>query len=98
MASFVTLVNFTDQGIRNVKDSPDRYEAFKAAAESVGVTVKNALWTQGAYDLVLITEGNEDAQMALSLKTASLGNVRTQTLRGYSIGEFRKQLASVGLG
>ena len=98
MASFVTLVNFTDQGIRNVKESPDRYEAFKAAAESVGVTVKSALWTQGAYDLVLITEGNEDAQMALSLKTASLGNVRTQTLRGYSIGEFRKQLASVGLG
>ena len=97
MASFVTLVNFTDQGIRNVKESPARYEAFKAAAESVGVSVKSALWTQGAYDLVLITEGNEDAQMALSLKTASLGNVRTQTLRGYSIGEFRKQLASVGL-
>ena len=98
MASFVTLVNFTDQGIRNVKESPARYEAFKAAAESVGVSVKSALWTQGAYDLVLITEGNEDAQMALSLKTASLGNVRTQTLRGYTIGEFRKQLASVGLG
>lgn len=97
MASFVTLVNFTDQGIRNVKESPARYEAFKAAAESVGVSVKSALWTQGAYDLVIITEGNEDAQMALSLKTASLGNVRTQTLRGYSIGEFRKQLASVGL-
>ena len=98
MASFVTLVNFTDQGIRNVKESPARYEAFKAAAESVGVSVKSALWTQGAYDLVIITEGNEDAQMALSLKTASLGNVRTQTLRGYTIGEFRKQLASVGLG
>ena len=98
MASFVTLVNFTDQGIRSVRESPDRYEAFKAAAESVGVSVKSALWTQGAYDLVLITEGNEDAQMALSLKTASLGNVRTQTLRGYTVGEFRKQLGAAGLG
>ena len=98
MASFVTLVNFTDQGIRNVKQSPDRYEAFKAAAESVGVAVKSALWTQGAYDMVLITEGNDDAQMALSLKTASLGNVRTQTLRGFTLDEFRKQLGSAGLG
>lgn len=98
MASFVTLVNFTDQGIRSVKDSPARYETFKAAAESMGVTVKAALWTQGSYDLVLITEGPEDAQMALSLKTASLGNVRTQTLRGYPMGEFRKQLAAAGLG
>ena len=97
MPSFVTLVNFTDQGIRNVRESPARYEAFKAAAESVGVTVKIALWTQGAYDLVIVTEGNDDAQMALSLKTASLGNVRTQTLRGFTVGEFRKQLGAAGL-
>lgn len=98
MATFVTLVNFTDQGIRNIKDSPGRYEAFKAAAESLGVAVKTTLWTQGAYDLVVITEGPEDAQMALSLKTGSLGNVRTQTLRGFTLNEFRGQLAAAGLG
>jgi uncharacterized protein with GYD domain len=98
MATYVTLVNFTDQGIRNVKDSPARYEAFKAAAESLGVAVKSALWTQGAYDLVLVTDGPEDAQMALSLKTASLGNVRTQTLRGYTLTVSRGLLAAAGLG
>lgn len=98
MATFVTLVNFTDQGIRNVGQSPARYEAFKAAAESMGVAVKTVLWTQGSYDLVLITEGPEEAQMALSLKTGSLGNVRTQTLRGYQIGEIRAFLAAAGLG
>jgi uncharacterized protein with GYD domain len=98
MATYVTLVNFTDQGIRNIKDSPTRYEAFKATAEKLGVAVRTTLWTQGAYDLVMITEGTEEAQTALSLKTASAGNVRTQTLRGFTLGEFRSQLAAAGLG
>lgn len=90
MAAFIALVNFTDQGARNIKDTPARYEAFKAAAEGLGVNVRSALWTQGAYDLVLQLEGPEDAMMALSLRTASLGNVRTQTLRGFNAAEIRK--------
>lgn len=90
MATFITLVNFTDQGIRNVKDSPDRYEAFRAMAETVGVTVKGIYYTIGHYDMVLIVEGSDEAAMTAMLKVGSLGNVRTETLRGFSLEEMRK--------
>ncbi|HME45434.1 MAG TPA: GYD domain-containing protein [Syntrophorhabdales bacterium] len=90
MATFIGLVNFTDQGIRNVKDSPDRYEAFKAMAEKVGVTVKGVYYTIGHYDMVLILEGSDEAAVTAMLKVGSLGNVRTETLRGFSLEEMRK--------
>jgi uncharacterized protein with GYD domain len=90
MATFISLVNFTDQGIRNVKDSPDRYEAFKALAEKVGGTVKGVYYTMGHYDMVLIVEGSDEGAMTAMLKVGSLGNVRTETLRGFSLEEMRK--------
>ena len=90
MATFIGLVNFTDQGIRNVKDSPDRYEAFRAMAEKVGVTVKGVYYTIGHYDMVLIMEGSDEAAVTAMLKVGSLGNVRTETLRGFSLEEMRK--------
>ena len=90
MATFISLVNFTDQGIRNVKNSPDRYEAFRAMAEKVGVTVKGIYYTIGHYDMVLIVEGSDEAAMTAMLKVGSLGNVRTETLRGFSLEELRK--------
>ncbi len=90
MPAYITLANFTDQGARTIKDSPERFEAFKSLAEGAGVTVKSVHWTTGAYDIVLVTEGPEDAVMALNIKMAALGNVRTQTLRGFSISEMRK--------
>ena len=90
MATFIGLVNFTDQGIRNVKDSPDRYEAFKAMAEKVGVTLRGVYYTIGHYDMVLIMEGSDEAAVTAMLKVGSLGNVRTETLRGFSLEEMRK--------
>jgi uncharacterized protein with GYD domain len=90
MATFISLVNFTDQGIRNVKDSPGRYEAFKALAEKVGGTVKSVYYTMGNYDMVLIVEGSDEAAMTAMLKVGSLGNVRTETLRGFSVEEMKK--------
>jgi uncharacterized protein with GYD domain len=95
MATFITLASFTDQGIRNVKDSPDRFSAFKAAAEQIGVSVKAAYWTVGSYDMVLIVEGPEEAATTLLLKTGALGNVRTQTLRGFAEQEFRQFLKNI---
>ena len=88
MATFVSLINFTDQGIRNVKDSPARLEAFRALVEAQGGTVKSAYWTMGNYDLVVIFEGTEEDAMTGSLTVGSLGNVRTQTLRGFSADEM----------
>ena len=96
MPAFITLVNFTDQGARSIKDSPERFEAYKALAEGLGVTVKSVHWTQGAYDLVLVTEGPEEASMVTALKVAALGNVRTQTLRGYSVKEMRHFVSKLG--
>ena len=90
MATFISLVNFTDQGIRNVKDSPDRYEAFRSMAEKLGAKVKGVFYTIGHYDMVLIVEGNDEAAMTAMLKVGSLGNVRTETLRGFSLEEMRK--------
>lgn len=96
MPAYITLASFTDQGARNIKDSPTRFGAFKAAAEAAGVTVKSVHWTTGAYDLVLVLEGPEEAVMKVALKTAALGNVRTQTMRGFSLDEMSKLVAGLG--
>jgi uncharacterized protein with GYD domain len=95
MATFISLVNFTDQGIKTVKDSPDRFHAFKAMAEKAGIAVKSVHWTIGRYDLVTVVEGSDEAYTALLLKLGSLGNVRTETLRGFSIDEFKKILSKM---
>ncbi|MCX7892236.1 MAG: GYD domain-containing protein [Burkholderiales bacterium] len=95
MATFINLVSYTDQGIRNVKDSPERFKAFRAMAEKLGLSVKAVYWTMGSYDLVLVVEGAEDAAMTALLKVGSLGNVRTQTLRAFSQDEIAKMLAAM---
>jgi len=91
MVTYVVLSNFTDQGIRNVKDSPKRADAFKEMAKTFGVTVKEIVWTQGRYDIVTIVEApDEAAAMSLSLSLSALGNVRTETLRAYSAADMMK--------
>lgn len=95
MANFISLVNFTEQGIRNVKESPARAEAFIKMAESLGVKVKGIHWTVGAYDLVVATEGSDEAVTAALLKVGAAGNVRTQTLRAYDANEFSKILKTM---
>ena len=93
MATYVVLASFTDQGIRNVKDSPDRLAAFAAMAEKMGVKLTSALYTVGAYDMVNVVEGPEEAVTAVLLKLGSLGNIRTQTLRAFSPDEMKAIIA-----
>ncbi len=95
MATFITLMNFTDQGIRNVKESPDRYDAFLEIAEKLEVTIKNVYWTVGHYDVVMVVEGSEEAATSLLLNLGSLGNVRTQTLRGYTVEEIKRIVSNM---
>ncbi|UPT87689.1 GYD domain-containing protein [Bradyrhizobium barranii subsp. apii] len=91
MVTYVVLGNFTDQGARNVKDSPKRADAFKEMAKTFGVTVKEIVWTQGRYDVVTILEApDEAAAMSLSLSLSALGNVRTETLRAFSAADMTK--------
>ena len=89
MPTYVTLANFTDQGIRNVKESPDRLNAFKAMAEKLGISVKSVHYTVGSYDIVTVVEGSDEAVTAALLKLGSLGNIRTQTLRAFSADEMK---------
>ena len=95
MATFIMQLNFTDQGIRNVKDSPARFEAFQAMAQGLGVTVKSAFWTMGTYDMVITVEGLEEAVAAVLMKVGSLGNVRSQSLRAFAADEFKRILATM---
>jgi len=95
MATFISLVNFTDQGIKNIKDSPDRLAAFRTTAEKLGVSVKGAFYTVGQYDMVVIVEGSDEAATAAMLKVGSLGNTRSETLRGFSADEMKKIIASI---
>jgi uncharacterized protein with GYD domain len=96
MITYVVLANFTDQGIRNAKDTIKRTEAFKDMAKKFGVTVKEIFWTQGQYDIVVITEAPDDISgTALNLSLCALGNVRTQSLRAFSAAEMKAILAKV---
>ncbi|MCH6581544.1 MAG: GYD domain-containing protein [Gammaproteobacteria bacterium] len=96
MAIYISLINFTDQGIRNIKQSPERAQAFRDMVEKAGATVKAIYWTLGNYDLVAITDVPDDATaMTLLLTTGSIGNIRTQTLKGFSAEEMAPILAKL---
>jgi uncharacterized protein with GYD domain len=94
---FITLMNFTDQGVRNVKDTVERAKSFREMAKSkFGVEVKDVLWTLGEYDVVTITDApDEETATALSLALSSLGNVKTQTLRAFTAEEMSGILAKM---
>jgi uncharacterized protein with GYD domain len=90
MATYVSLMNFTDEGIRKIKDTPKRADAFKDMAKKCGTTVKDVFWILGEYDVVAIVEAPDDISMtALGLSSGALGNVRTQTLRAFTQGEIK---------
>ncbi len=95
MATFIILENFTDQGIKTVKDSPDRFNAFRAMAEKAGVSIKSVHWTVGRYDLVMVVEGSDQAVTATLLKLGSLGNVRTETLVAFPLDDFKKVIGKM---
>lgn len=89
MATYIVLGNFTDQGIRNVKDTAKRAEAFKGMAQKLGVTVNEVYWTLGQYDIATIVDAPDDAAItALGLSAGALGNVRTQCLRAFTAEEI----------
>jgi uncharacterized protein with GYD domain len=96
MATYIMLGNFTDQGIKSVKETTHRAEAVEGAARQAGLTLKQIFWTLGEYDLVCTFDAPDDAAMtAFGLTIASQGNVRTQTLRGFDRGEMNAILAKV---
>jgi len=94
MATYIALSSFTDQGIRNVKDSTKRADAVKEAAKKYGAKMTQIYWTLGHYDLVAIIEAPDDTSAtAFALAIGAAGNVRTQTLRAFSKEEMNGILA-----
>jgi len=97
MAAYILLLQFTDQGIRNVRDTTRRAAAATEAAAKTGAKFKEVYWTLGGYDLVIVAEAPDDETItAVSLKLASLGNVKTQTLRAFQAGEVDAILKKIG--
>ena len=96
MALYVTLYNFTDQGIRAVKESPARLQAAIKAGKKVGVKVLAAYYTQGPYDLVIVSDvENEDAANAFTLSIGAQGNVRSITMRAWNPDAFGKIVSTI---
>ena len=97
MATYISLANFTDQGIRNVKDTTKRADAVAELAKKFGVQAKEFYWTLGSFDVVVIFEAPDDASMtALGLAIGAGGNVRTQTLKAFSRDEMNGILRKLG--
>ena len=93
MATFITTVQFTEQGIKAVRDTCDRAAALMAAAEKMGVKVTGIYWTLGAFDGVIVCEApDEETATAALLHLGALGNIRTQTARAFDAAEMQKVL------
>jgi uncharacterized protein with GYD domain len=96
MTTYVGLVQFTDQGIRNIKDTVKRGDAGAAEAEKMGMKIVEEFWTLGAYDVVVVADApNDETMSAFMLKIGSLGNVKSHTLRAFRRNEMEKILANI---
>jgi uncharacterized protein with GYD domain len=90
MSTYILLVNYTDQGIRNIKDSPKRADAARKLAKTFGVEMKDIYLTMGGYDLVITMEApSDDAVAKFALTVGATGNVRSTTLKAFTEKEYR---------
>jgi uncharacterized protein with GYD domain len=96
MATYVTLIKFTEKGVKDIKDTCKRAADFKSSAAKLGVEVRDTLWCQGAYDGVLVfTAADDEAATAAMLSLSTHGNVTTQTMRSFNATEMNKVLGKV---
>ena len=94
MARYVSLLRFTPQGAKNLKQSPARAAAFRKAAEKAGVKVDAQFWTVGAYDGILVVNAADEKKALKAIATlAAAGNVTTQTLQALDGKEFSAVVA-----
>src|SRR5207244_11845582 len=96
MAMYISLIQFTEQGIRNVKDTVKRGDAAIGEAEKMGMKIIEEFWTMGAYDVVVMFDApNDETMSAFLLKIGSMGNVKRQTLRAFRKQEMEDVLAKL---
>ena len=91
MGKYVLLIRWTDQGLKNVRDTIKRADSFKAYLEKKGGRLTETLYTFGKFDIVITAElPSDEVAMSISLSTGALGNVRITTLKAFDLGETRK--------
>ena len=91
MPAYIVLANYTDQGVRNMKDAFKRLKGLEAAMQAINCRKIGVWWTLGSYDLVMITEAPDDETATrLLLATAMQGNARTMTMRAFSEEEMER--------
>ena len=96
MPTYLSLVNWTNKGVENIKESPNRLDAAKQLYKSMGAEIKEFYMAMGQYDMVLIAEVPNDETVAkLALMLASKGAVRTETLKVFSEADYRKIIGSL---
>ena len=96
MTTYILLINWTDQGVRNVRDLPKRLDTAKKLLEEMGGAFKATYLTMGDYDLVAVIEAPDDAVAArFALLTGAAGNVRTRTLKAFPEAAYREIIASL---
>ena len=96
MATYISLVQFTDKGIHGARETTQRVTDWAEKVRSMGVTIKQMYWTLGQYDQVCVFEApNDEAAASVLLSADMLGNIRTQTLRAFTSAEMEKILANI---
>jgi uncharacterized protein with GYD domain len=90
MSTYIMLMNYTEQGIRNIKGSPKRADAARFLAKSCGAELKDLYRTMGEYDLIGVVEAEQDDAVArFALALGSIGNVRSTSLKAFTEQEHR---------
>jgi len=96
MSKYILLLNWTEQGIKSIKESAHRYDAAKELARSVGCTLESIHMTMGAYDLVCMLDAPSDEAAAIfNLKVTSAGAIRSTTLKAFPEAEYRRIISSL---
>ncbi len=91
MPTYISLMMYTEQGLRDIKKSPSRVDAARKTAEDLGGKMGDLYLTMGAYDLIAISEFPDDATAAtFVLKIGAIGNVRTTTVKAFPENAYRK--------
>ena len=89
MTTYVSLINWTDQGIENFRETTHRARDFSKLVESSGGTVRELLWTVGEYDIICIADfPGEEAGVAALLKVGAAGSIRSSTMRAFNSEEM----------
>ncbi len=96
MPTYITLLRWTSEGIKNIKESPSRLDAARKTFQAAGVTVKDFYMLTGRFDMALISEAPDDVSLAkATLSIASKGSVQTETLRAFTEKEYRAIIGSL---